>query len=84
MSSLVGTGNPAVDIPAIQSAVSGGGNLILKGHFSFDRSPTIQTALANVGLPAAMVLVSKAVTISGAQDEDDERASIEGGQFLSM
>jgi hypothetical protein len=34
-----------------------------------------------VGYPPATVLVSKAVTISGAQNEDDERASIEGGSI---
>jgi hypothetical protein len=73
---VVGTGNPDVDVPAVQAAVNQGGDVLLKGHFSFNRPPTIQTAL---GGPLAMVLVSKAVTISGAQNKDDERASIEGG-----
>jgi len=76
---VVGTGHPDVDVPAVQAAVSQGGNVILKGHFSFNRAPTIQNPLASAGWPPAMVLVSKAVTISGAQNEDDELASIEGG-----
>ena len=78
---VVGTGNPDVDVPAVQAAVNQGGDVILKGNFSFNSTATIQTALASIGLPPAMVLVSGAVTISGAQDEDDERATIEGGSI---
>jgi hypothetical protein len=70
---VVGTGNPDIDIPAIQAAVNRGGDVVLKGHFSFDRSPTIPTAPA--GYPPAMVLVSKAVAISG----DGELTSIDAG-----
>jgi hypothetical protein len=66
---VVGTGNPDIDIPAVQAAVDQGGDVVLKGHFSFDRSPTIPTAPA--GYPPATVLVSKAVAISGARDDDD-------------
>lgn len=80
MSTVVGTGNPAVDVPAVQAAVNQPGDVLLKGHFSFDSSPTIPTAFPPaVGYPNAMVLVSKAVTISGAHNEHDERANIEGG-----
>jgi hypothetical protein len=76
MAILVGTGNPAVDIPAVQSAVNLPGNLILRGHFSFDGGPgaTITTALAPVGYPNATIKVSKPITISGEND-----ATIEGG-----
>jgi hypothetical protein len=74
-----GTGNPDVDVPAVQTAVDRGGEIILRGHFSFNRPPTVQTALASAGYPPATVLISKAVTVSGAQNKDDERASIEGG-----
>ena len=73
---LVGTGNPDVDVPAVQDAVDQGGEVILKGHFSFKRTPTVPTALP--GYPQAMILVSKAVAISGA-GEHDEMTSIEGG-----
>src|SRR5262245_13404952 len=43
---VVGTGNPDIDVPAVQAAVDQGGDVVLKGHFSFDRSPTIPTAPA--------------------------------------
>jgi hypothetical protein len=72
---VVGTGHPEVDVPAVQAAVDLGGEVILKGHFSFDRSPTVPTA----GGFFAMVRVSKAVVISGAHEEDDGMTSIEGG-----
>jgi Right handed beta helix region len=75
---VVGTGNPDIDVPAVQAAVNQGGQVILKGHFSFNRPPTVPTATSFVG-GLATVLVWKAVAISGTQDGDDEMASIEGG-----
>ena len=42
-----GTGNPNVDIPAVQAAVNLGGNVVLRGHFSFNTPPTISTCTAN-------------------------------------
>jgi hypothetical protein len=75
---VVGTGDPDVDVPAVQAAVDQGGEVILKGHFSFNRPPTVPTATAFVG-GSATVLVSRAVVISGMQDGDRERATIEGG-----
>ena len=75
---VVGTGDPTVDIPAVQAAVDQGGQVILKGHFSFDRPPTVPTALTAFG-GMATVLVSQAVAISGTREEDDEMTSIEGG-----
>jgi hypothetical protein len=74
---VVGTGDPNIDVPAVQTAVNQGGEVILKGHFSFDRPPTIATALP--GFPPATILVSRAVAITGTQDGDDEMASIEAG-----
>src|SRR5215813_797615 len=65
---VVGTGDPEVDVPAVQAAVDQGGEVILKGHFSFDRPPTVPTALGGGGL--ATILVSKAVAISGERDDD--------------
>jgi hypothetical protein len=72
---VVGTGNPDIDVPAVQAAVDQGGEVVLKGHFSFDRPPTVRGALGGL----SMVLVSKAVAISGVQDDDDEMTSIAGG-----
>ena len=37
---IVGTADPNIDVPAIQAAVDQGGQVILNGHFSFDRPPT--------------------------------------------
>lgn len=74
---VVGTGNPSVDIPAVQAAVNQGGGVVLKGHFSFHEPPTIPTALP--GYPAATILVSKAVTISGAPAPGGQMPTIEGG-----
>ena len=78
MSTVVGTGIPGVDVPAVQAAVNLGGDVILERNFSFNTSPTIPTAppLSGAGYPKATILVSKAVTISGAKN-----ASIEGGSI---
>src|SRR5215470_18120324 len=75
---VVGTGNPDIDVPAVQAAVDQGGEVILQGHFSFDRPPTVPMDLGGF----ATVLVSRAVAISGGRDEHDddgEMTSIEGG-----
>jgi hypothetical protein len=77
---VAGTGNPNIDVPAVQAAVNQGGEVVLRGHFSFDRPPTIvlpPVFQENGYPPAAMVLVSKAVSISGAPD--GEMTSIEAG-----
>ena len=82
---VLGTGDPDTDVKAVQAAVDQGGEVILKGHFSFSRPPMVRTATPFVG-GLATVLVSRAVAISGAQDEDGEMrredskmATIEGG-----
>ena len=77
---VVGTGNPDVDVPAVQAAVDQGGEIILKGHFSFDKPPTQPSEF-----PGYMVtiLVSKAVAISGARDEDG-RMREEDGEMTSI
>ena len=80
---VVGTGNPAVDIPAVQAAVDQGGSVVLQGHFSFDAPPTIPETFGGIsgGLipPLGMVLVSKAVVISGIRDDQGLMTTIEGG-----
>ncbi len=40
---VMGTGNPDVDVPAVQAAVDLGGKVVLSGHFSFDTEPKIPT-----------------------------------------
>jgi hypothetical protein len=76
---VVGTGNPDIDVPAVQAAVDYGGAVILRGHFSFDKSPTVLTALASAGYPPATIRLSKSVSISGSSGNDDEMTTIEGG-----
>lgn len=75
---VVGTGDPSIDVPAVQAAVDQGGAVLLKGHFSFDQVPTkpIARSLSSAPLglayaPAAEVLLSKTVTLSGTDDTDD-------------
>src|SRR5262245_36068323 len=76
---VVGTGDPMVDVPAVQAAVARGGQVVLKGHFSFDAPPTVaeRPSILFTGPPMGMVLVSKAVAILGALDDQGEMTSIE-------
>src|SRR5690242_18803991 len=76
---LVGSGDPAIDVPAVQAAVDRGGHVMLRGHFSFETTPSILPEI--VGAPSATVRVSREVTVSGADDDDEEMAIIEGGQI---
>jgi hypothetical protein len=81
---VVGTGRPAIDVPAVQAAVDHGGNVVLKGHFSFGAPATkpVAALLASGWYPsAAEVLVSKAVTISGSRDANGQMATIESGMI---
>jgi hypothetical protein len=71
---VVGTGNPDLDVPAVQAAVDHGGRVVLRGHFSFDRDPTTPE-----GSNWRMVTVSNEVVISGMRDEYGEMTTIEGG-----
>jgi hypothetical protein len=74
---IAGTGDPNVDVPAIQAAVDQGGQVILNGHFSFDRPPTKPDgAIYN-----RMVTVSKGVLISGAPDVNGDMPTIEAGNW---
>jgi hypothetical protein len=73
---VIGTGNPDVDVPAVQAAVDLGGKVILSGHFSFDTAPKIPTPSRAVGFPPATILISKAVAISGGGDTIIERGTI--------
>lgn len=75
---VTGTGNPDIDIAAVQAAVDRGGAVELRGHFSFDNPPAMHGELPDL---MATVLVSKAVTISGTWDEHGEMTVIQGGEI---
>jgi hypothetical protein len=77
---VVGTGDAKVDVPAVQVAVDQGGRVILKGHFSFDAAPTVHELPGlQLSEPLGMVLVSKAVAIVGMRDDQGEMPTIEDG-----
>src|SRR4051812_20910159 len=57
---VIGTGNAALDVPAVQAAVDIGGDVVLKGHFDFGGLGTVPVPTFLLNPPAA-VLVSKAV-----------------------
>ena len=74
---VAGTGDPNLDVPAVQAAVDRGGHLVLMGHFSFDRPPTTPA-----GKPyGRMVTVSKNVVISGSPDQNGDMPAIQGGEW---
>ena len=72
---VTGTGNPDIDVPAVQAAVDKGGHVVLTGHFSFDRPPTTPDGTTH----SRMVTVSQTVVISGSADPNGDMATIEGG-----
>jgi hypothetical protein len=74
---VAGTGDPNIDVPAVQAAVDQGGHVVLRGHFSFDRPPTKWFEHVN----GRTILVSKQVVISGMLDENGEMTTIEGGNI---
>ena len=78
---VLGTGDPKVDVAAVQAAVDQGGRVVLKGHFSFDAPPTVPEppSLWYSGSALGMVLISKAVAISGTLDNQGEMTTIEAG-----
>jgi hypothetical protein len=79
---VIATGNPIEDVRAIQAAVDRGGEVTLQGHFSFATPPTKPLApmlASGWYAPAAEVLISKAVNISGVRDARGEMATIESG-----
>jgi Right handed beta helix region len=73
---VVGTGDPTVDVPAVQAAVDQGGRVVLKGRLSFDAPPTIAEQPEGA---LGMILISKTVAISGALDDHGQMTDIEGG-----
>ena len=75
---IVATGNAALDVQHIQGAVDQGGQVTLRGHFNFDESATVLTALPDA-YPKATIRLWKSVSISGVGGDDDEMTTIEGG-----
>lgn len=74
---VTGTGDPNIDVPAVQAAVDQGGRVMLVGHFSFDRASTAPAgAIYN-----RMVTVSTNVAISGMPDDQGEMPTISGGNW---
>jgi hypothetical protein len=77
---VMGTGDPKVDVPAVQAAVDQGGRVVLTGHFSFDAPPTApEPSSLLLSGTAGMVVVSKAVSISGTLDDQGGMTTIQGG-----
>jgi hypothetical protein len=73
---VVGTGDPNIDIPAVQDAVDHGGHVFLKGRFSFDRPPMRPSAFPGY---LVTILVSNAVVISGTSDDEGGTSDEHGG-----
>jgi hypothetical protein len=72
---VVGTGDPDLDVRAVQAAVDQGGQVVLMGHFSFDTTPTKPAGASY----SRMITVSKEVVLSGKRDEHGEMPAIAGG-----
>lgn len=74
-STVYGTNNPAVDVPAVQSAVDQGGLVILKGTFDFGNDqgnhiivPGRAGAAQDVKGKSTIFIYKKNVTISGVKN----------------
>jgi hypothetical protein len=84
---VVGTGDPAIDVPAVQAAVDHGGQIVLRGRFSFDAPGTKPLSAQLTTGPAmphfAEVLIAHAVSISGAPGLGEAMATIERGTYRS-
>jgi serine/threonine protein kinase len=81
---VVGIGNPATDIAAVQYAVDRADTVVLTGTLSFHSPPTklVDPILASAKNPTpgkTQVLVSKAVTILGLPDTSGRMTTIDGG-----
>ena len=78
---VVGTGDPKVDIPAVQAAVDQGGLITLKGRFSFDAPPTVVElpGISFSGAALGTILISRTVVITGTSGEQGAMTRIEGG-----
>ena len=66
---IVGRGNAAADVAAVQAAVNRGGIVYIRGAFSFDQAP----------VDSRTILVTTSVTILGRPDAKGDMPSITGG-----
>jgi hypothetical protein len=57
---VLGTGDPDVDVPAVQNAADHGGEVVLRGQFSFNRPPTAPAG----AISKRMITISRNVAIS--------------------
>ena len=69
---VVGTNDPATDVPNVQQAVDGCALVLLQGKFSFDGMST--------GDPLRVVSVRRSVNIVGQFDDQGHMPQIVGGQ----
>jgi hypothetical protein len=76
---VTGTGDPKVDVPAVQAAVDKGGQVILEGRFSFDAPPTVPKPPSFQSSDLATILISKAVSVSGTLDDQGQLTAIVAG-----
>ena len=74
---VAGTGNPTLDVAAVQAAVDQGGSVVLRGHFSFDMPPNTPAG----SIYSRMVTISKNVVIAGRPDANGDIPVIEGGNW---
>jgi hypothetical protein len=74
---VIGAGDPSVDIPAVQAAVDQGGQVTLTGRFSFNAPPTTPAGKTY----SRIVTISKDVMISGTPDMQGAMAEIDGGNW---
>jgi Right handed beta helix region len=65
---VVGTGDPAIDVPAVQAAVDGSGVVLLEGTFSFAS-----------GSPSPTITIRRDVRIEGIPDGQGQIPEILGG-----
>lgn len=85
---VVGTGDPDVDVPAVQAAVDQDGDIILKGHFSFNRTNLFVDAAAPLGGDGSRehpfvritdaVVRARALRQEDVKDNDQERRREDG------
>ncbi len=78
---VTGTGDSSRDVALVQAAVDQGGQVVLRGHFSFDRTPAQPLPPAAMFPRMAMVLVTKEVVISGIHDSGGGMTTIDGGTW---
>jgi hypothetical protein len=65
---VVGTGDPDIDIAAVQAAVDRGGSVVLRGHFSFD-NPAREAAEEAAAKAAAITVDPQPLELESPSEE---------------